>query len=82
MSKRIHDRVMVHRRVEYQHTRGKDDGMLLDLSLQGCRIKGVSPGLCGTPLRHIENDALELDETIIVDGEFFSKGESDATRST
>ena len=51
MSKRIGARVMVHRRVEYQHARGQGDGMLLDLSLQGCRIKGAPPFPCGTRLR-------------------------------
>ena len=51
MAKRIHARAMVHRRVEYQHTRGQGEGMLVDLSLQGCRIKGVPPSPCGTRLR-------------------------------
>jgi hypothetical protein len=51
MPKRIDTRVMVHRRVEYQHARGQGDGMLLDLSLQGCRIKGTAPFLCGARLR-------------------------------
>jgi hypothetical protein len=51
MSKRIGARAMVHRQVEYQHARGQGDGMLLDLSLQGCRIKGAPPFPCGTRLR-------------------------------
>ena len=51
MSKRIHARVMVHRRVGYLHAGGQGEGMLLDLSLHGCRIKGVPPGSCGTRLR-------------------------------
>jgi hypothetical protein len=51
MSKRVHARVMVHRRVGYTHAEGQGEGMLLDLSLHGCRIKGVPPGSCGTRLR-------------------------------
>ena len=51
MSKRIHARVMVHRRVEYRHARGQGDGMLLDLSLRGCSIQGAPPFPCGTRLR-------------------------------
>lgn len=51
MSKRIHARVVVHRRVEYRHARGQGDGVLVDLSLQGCRIKGAPPFSCGTRLR-------------------------------
>ena len=51
MSKRIHPRVTVHRRVEFQHAGGKGEGMLLDLSLRGYRIKGVCPGSCGTRVR-------------------------------
>lgn len=51
MSKRIGARVMVHRRVEYGHARGQGEGMLLDLSLQGCRIKGAPPFPSGTRLR-------------------------------
>ena len=51
MSKRIHARVVVHRRVEYRHAGGQGHGMLIDLSLQGCRIKGASPFSCGTRLR-------------------------------
>src|SRR5262250_591686 len=51
MAKRIHARSMVHRRVEYQHARGQGEGMLVDLSLEGCRIKGVPPFPCGTRLR-------------------------------
>ena len=51
MSKRIHGRVMVHRRVEFFHARGKVEGMLLALSLRGCGMKGVCPGrvehVCG-----------------------------------
>jgi PilZ domain len=51
MSKRIHARAMVHRRVEYRHAQGQGEGVLLDLSLLGCRIKGASPFHCGTRLR-------------------------------
>jgi len=51
MSKRIHARAVMHRRVEYRHTGGQGEGMLLDLSLLGCRIKGASPFHCGTRLR-------------------------------
>ena len=51
MSKRIHPRVMDHRRVEYRHARGQGDGMLLDLSLRGCSIQGAPPFPCGTRLR-------------------------------
>ena len=51
MSKRIHSRVPVNRRVEFQHAQGQGEGMLLDLSLRGCRIKGVALGSCGMRLR-------------------------------
>jgi hypothetical protein len=51
MSKRILARIMMHRRVEYRHARGQGEGMLLDLSLQGCRIKGAPPFPTGTRLR-------------------------------
>ena len=51
MSKRMHARVMVHRRVEYRYAQGQGEGMLLNLSLQGCRIKGAPPFPCGTRLR-------------------------------
>lgn len=51
MSKRIRARVDLQRRVEYRHARGHGDGMLMDLSLQGCRIKGTPSFSCGTRLR-------------------------------
>ena len=54
MSKRIHIRVVVHWRVEYRHARGRGDGMLMDLSLHGCRIKGAPPFSCGTRLRRLQ----------------------------
>jgi len=51
MSKRIRTRVGVHRRVEYRHARRQGDGMLMDLSLQGCQIKDAAPFESGTRLR-------------------------------
>ena len=51
MPKRIHARIMVHQRVEYRYAQGQGEGMLLNLSLQGCRIKGAPPFPCGTRLR-------------------------------
>ena len=51
MSKRMHVRVIVHRKVEFQHAQGKGEGVLLDLSLKGCRIQGVYPSSSGTRLR-------------------------------
>ena len=51
MSKRLGARVKVHRKVEYQHAQGKGEGILLDLSLKGCRIKGAYTGSSGTRLR-------------------------------
>ena len=51
MSKRMHARVNVRRKVEFQHAQGKSEGMLLDLSLKGCRIQGVYPSSSGTRLR-------------------------------
>lgn len=51
MAKRIRTRGCVHGRVEYGHAGGQGDGRLLDLSLQGCRIKGASPFRCGARLR-------------------------------
>ncbi|BCA57100.1 hypothetical protein W02_42400 [Nitrospira sp. KM1] len=40
MAKRIRPRVFVHRQVEYRYARGEGKGVLTDLSLSGCRIKG------------------------------------------
>jgi hypothetical protein len=51
MFKRMHVRVAIHQRVEYRHSSGNGDGWLMDLSLLGCRIKGVPPSSCGTRLR-------------------------------
>ena len=51
MSKRIRARVFVHRRITYRHAQGNGDGTLMDLSMQGCRIKGASSLTCGTRLR-------------------------------
>jgi len=51
MAKRFGARGMVHGRVEYQHAGGQRDGTLVDLTLQGCRIKGAPPLPCGTRLR-------------------------------
>lgn len=51
MSKRRQARVNVRRKVEFQHAQGKSEGMLLDLSLKGCRIQGVYTGSSGTRLR-------------------------------
>jgi hypothetical protein len=51
MSKRIRGRVLVDRRVEYRYPTGVGDGMLINLSLHGCRIKGASSFSCGTRLR-------------------------------
>jgi len=51
MAKRFGARGMVHGRVEYQHAGGQRDGTLVDLTLQGCRIKGTLPLPCGTRLR-------------------------------
>lgn len=51
MSKRGNDRVSVRRKVEFQHAQGKGEGVLLDLSLKGCRIQGVYPSSSGTRLR-------------------------------
>ena len=53
MSKRKHARVVAQQRVEYQHVRGQSDemlwaGCLMDLSVQGCRIKGTAPFSCGS----------------------------------
>ena len=50
MSKRSHARVRVGRKVEFQHAEGTGEGMLLDLSLKGCRIQGVYPSSSGTRL--------------------------------
>lgn len=42
MSKRRQARVMLRRRVDYHHARGQHERRLVDLSLQGYRIKGIS----------------------------------------
>jgi len=49
--KRKHPRVVVQRRVEYRHTQGQGEGMLMNLSLHGCGVKGAPPFSCGTRLR-------------------------------
>jgi len=51
MSKRIRARVVIQQSVQYQHTGGQGEGLLRDLSLQGCRIKGATPFSCGIRLR-------------------------------
>ena len=51
MFKRIRTRVVVHRPVEYRHAGGQGQGMLMDLALQGCRIKGASRLSCGARLK-------------------------------
>lgn len=51
MAKRIRARSSVHGKVEYGHAGGQGEGRLLDLSLQGCRIKGAPPFRCGARLR-------------------------------
>ena len=51
MAKRIRARSSVQGQVEYGHAGGQGDGRLLDLSLQGCRIKGAPPFCCGARLR-------------------------------
>lgn len=47
MSTRIRAHVVVDRRVDYRHAQGQSDGMLMDLSLQGCQIKGAPPSRVG-----------------------------------
>ena len=51
MAKRLDARGMVHGRVEYRHAGGQGDGTLVDLTRQGCRIKGTPPLPYGTRLR-------------------------------
>jgi hypothetical protein len=51
MSKRLRARVAVRRLVDYRHAGGQGQGMLLDLSLQSCRITGTPSFPCGTRLR-------------------------------
>ena len=51
MAKRLDARGMVHGRVEYRHAGGQGEGTLLDLTRQGCRIKGTPPLPFGTRLR-------------------------------
>jgi hypothetical protein len=51
MTKRIRARGVIDGRVEYGHAGGRGDGRVLDLSLQGCRIKGAPPFRCGARLR-------------------------------
>jgi hypothetical protein len=42
MSTQIRARVVVDRRVDYRHAHGQSDGILMDLSLQGCQINVVT----------------------------------------
>lgn len=51
MAKRIRSRVAAHLPVEYRYADGQGQGMLLDLALQGCRIKGACPLSCGARLK-------------------------------
>ena len=51
MAKRKGARVVVGWAVGYRHAGGQGQGMLTDLSLQGCRIKGASGLSCGARLR-------------------------------
>jgi hypothetical protein len=51
MTKRIRARVVVQQPVEYRHAGGQGQGVLMNLALQGCQIKGVSGFSCGTRLR-------------------------------
>lgn len=51
MPKRIRARVVVRRPVDYRYARWQGQGMLLDLSQQGCRISATPPFPCGTRLR-------------------------------
>jgi PilZ domain len=51
VAKRKGTRVAVERRVEYRHAGGQGQGMLTDLSMQGCRIKGACCLSCGARLR-------------------------------
>ena len=51
MSKRIRARVALRRLVDYRHAEGQGQGMLMDLSQQGCRITGAPPFPGGTRLR-------------------------------
>ena len=44
-------RVAMRRPVTYRDDRGEGGGMLMDLSLEGCRIAGALPFSCGTRLR-------------------------------
>ena len=51
MAKRIRSRVAAHLPVEYRYAGGEGHGILLDLALQGCRIKGACPLSCGARLK-------------------------------
>ena len=51
MSKRVRARVALRRLVDYRHAKGQGQGVLMDLSQQGCRIKDVPPFPCGTRVR-------------------------------
>ena len=51
MPDRIRARVAVRRPVDYRDARSHGEGILLDLSLYGCRIQGAPPFACGTRLR-------------------------------
>jgi hypothetical protein len=51
VAKRIRPRVAAHLPVEYRHAGGQGQGMLLDFTLQGCRISGACPLSCGARLK-------------------------------
>ena len=49
--KRIGARVAMRLPVSYRDARGDGEAVLLDLSLEGCRIEGAPPFSCGTRLQ-------------------------------
>lgn len=51
MSTRKHPRVALRRPVQFRHAQGQGEGILLDLSLGGCRIEGAFTGTVGTRVR-------------------------------
>lgn len=51
MAKRIRPRVFVHRQASYRYAKGEGKGVLTDLSLGGCRIRGLIKFVPGMRVR-------------------------------
>ena len=70
MAKRLDTRLAVDQGVDYRHSQGQGTGTLLNVSSQGCQIKGAFLFPCGTRLRLRlqlpgEVDSLEIERAAV-----------------